>query len=66
MRHAHGVRFGQSDMYWVVRLRAVTDEIKIDPEEIADARWMSLETLSKLVPTEQKDSIWEPPLTDAL
>lgn len=57
MRHAHGVRFGQSDIYCVVRLRALTEEIKLDPEEIADARWMSLDAISKLVPTEQRESM---------
>merc|ERR1712048_488937 len=57
MRHQHGVRFGQGDIYCVVRLRALTDEIKIDPGEIADARWMSLDEISKLVPTEDKRSM---------
>jgi hypothetical protein len=34
--------FGVSDLYVVARLRALTDEIKICPSEILDARWVSL------------------------
>lgn len=57
MRHAHGLRFGQSDIYCVVRLRPLSEDIKIDPEEIADARWMAMEDIEKLVPTERKASM---------
>mmetsp|Transcript_125100 Transcript_125100/g.348106 ORF Transcript_125100/g.348106 Transcript_125100/m.348106 type:complete len:478 (+) Transcript_125100:106-1539(+) len=57
MRHQHGLRFGQSDIYVVVRLRALSEEIKVDPEEIADAQWMSLDAISRLVPKERRDSL---------
>merc|ERR1712079_311733 len=53
-RHSHGVRFGQGDIYFAIRLRSLSDDIKIDPEEIGDARWMSLDNIAKLVPTEKK------------
>lgn len=57
MRHAHGVRFGQGDIYSVVRLRPLSEEIKVDPEEIADARWMSLDEIRSRVPKEKKESM---------
>merc|ERR1712007_180579 len=57
MRHSHGLRFGQSDIYCVLRLRALSEEIRIDPEEIAAAQWMPLEAIAKLVPTEQKPTM---------
>ena len=41
MRHLHGVRFGQSDLYVVVKLRATTEEIKMDAHELAAAKWMT-------------------------
>eukprot|EP00930_Biecheleria_cincta_P096836 TRINITY_DN88619_c0_g1_i1.p1 TRINITY_DN88619_c0_g1~~TRINITY_DN88619_c0_g1_i1.p1 ORF type:complete len:470 (-),score=86.31 TRINITY_DN88619_c0_g1_i1:38-1447(-) len=57
LRHGHGMRFGQGDIYCVVRLRALSEEIKLCPEEIAAARWMSLEEIEKLVPKEKKASM---------
>ena len=41
MRHTHGVRFGQSDLYVVVKLRATTEDIQMDPKELMGAKWMS-------------------------
>lgn len=43
LRHAHGRRFGQGDVYVVVRLRATEghDRIVMDALELRDARWMS-------------------------
>ena len=49
LRHTHGVRFAQSDIYVVVKLQAETGEagsegrprITMDPHELSDARWMS-------------------------
>jgi len=41
MRHTHGVRFGQSDLYVVVKLLATTEEIKIDEHELMGAKWMA-------------------------
>lgn len=59
IRHAHNVRFGQGDLYCVVRLRALSEEITIDPEEIVDARWMSFEEIQSRVPTEKKETMAE-------
>jgi 8-oxo-dGTP pyrophosphatase MutT (NUDIX family) len=36
----HSTMFHRPDMYFVCRLRPLTAEIKIDPEEIADCRWL--------------------------
>ena len=38
MRHMHGVRFGQGDLYVVVKLRAEEDAITVDAH---DAGWCS-------------------------
>jgi len=37
LRHSHGYRFGQGDVYVTVKLRAASDELTIDPVEIAAA-----------------------------
>jgi ADP-ribose pyrophosphatase YjhB (NUDIX family) len=42
-RHQHGFRFGKSDFYFVCRLAPLSTEINLDPEEIAEARWMPVE-----------------------
>ena len=42
-RHWHGYRYGKSDIYFVCRLSALSDEITMEEEEIAECRWMSLE-----------------------
>ncbi len=39
-RHQHGYRFGKSDIYFVCKLSPLSKEIVMDPEEIAEARWM--------------------------
>ena len=49
LRHSHGKRFGQGDLYVIVRLRAEADELTIDHHELRDARWMSPETIRSLV-----------------
>lgn len=41
LRHSHGRRFGQGDVYVVTRLRATSDALEIDRAELQDARWMS-------------------------
>mmetsp|Transcript_92973 Transcript_92973/g.299229 ORF Transcript_92973/g.299229 Transcript_92973/m.299229 type:complete len:477 (+) Transcript_92973:117-1547(+) len=52
LRHSHGFRFGQGDIYVLVRLRADADIIKIDPHELLDAQWMSRENIqAALVPS---------------
>ena len=53
MRHQHGVRFGQSDLYVVVKLRTEGDEerpaIELDPHELMGARWMGRAEIQGLV-----------------
>ena len=39
-RHWHGYRYGKSDIYFVCRLRALTEEIKMGETEIEECLWM--------------------------
>ena len=39
-RHWHGYRYGKSDIYFVCRLRPLSEEISIQEEEIAESLWM--------------------------
>ena len=45
LRHSHNFRFGQGDLYVVIKLVTEGGEarppINIDPHELQDARWMS-------------------------
>jgi ADP-ribose pyrophosphatase YjhB (NUDIX family) len=41
LRHSHGFRFGQGDVYVVVKLRATTDSIAMDERELMGAKWMA-------------------------
>jgi len=53
LRHNHGYRFGQGDIYVLVRLRATFETIEVDPHELLDARWMSREAIeAALVPAD--------------
>jgi len=51
LRHTHNYRFGQGDVYVVVRLRvpAGGEEITVDKGELLDARWMSRAHIEALV-----------------
>ena len=42
-RHQHGMAWGRSDIYFICRLQALTENIVIDPKEISAAEWMSIE-----------------------
>ncbi|XP_056003054.1 nucleoside diphosphate-linked moiety X motif 6-like [Ostrea edulis] len=42
-RHQHNFRFGCSDWYFVCLMKALTNEIKHCPQEIAECKWISLE-----------------------
>jgi 8-oxo-dGTP pyrophosphatase MutT (NUDIX family) len=42
-RHWHGYRYGKSDIYFVCRLRPLSEEITIEAEEIAESRWMPVQ-----------------------
>ena len=52
LRHSHGRRFGQGDLYVVVRLNATSEEIVLDRGELADARWMSKAQIDELRETD--------------
>ncbi|CAJ1329570.1 unnamed protein product [Effrenium voratum] len=55
LRHSHGVRFGQGDIYVIVKLQAVNETIQIDEVELSDAKWMSEEAIKALVSDTPKD-----------
>ena len=62
MRHMHGVRFGQGDLYVVVKLRTCADEerppITLDAHELMGARWMSRAQIAALVvPSGYKEAL---------
>ena len=42
-RHWHGYRYGKSDIYFVCRLSALSTEITMQEEEIAECLWMPLD-----------------------
>ncbi len=42
-RHWHGYRYGKSDIYFVCRLKPLSEEITIEAEEIAESRWMPVQ-----------------------
>ncbi len=42
-RHWHGYRYGKSDIYFVCRLSALSTEITMQEEEIAECLWMSVD-----------------------
>ena len=43
IRHRHQFRFGRSDFYVVFRLRPLTSELRRDPREIEECRWMPVD-----------------------
>ncbi len=43
LRHWHGYRYGQSDIYFICRLAPLTHTITKQDSEIHDARWMPLQ-----------------------
>ncbi len=42
-RHWHGYRYGKSDIYFVCRLKPLSEEVTIQEDEISDALWMPVE-----------------------
>lgn len=42
-RHGHNFNFGCSDIYIVVALTPVNNDIKFDEKEISECQWMPLE-----------------------
>lgn len=42
-RHWHGYRYGKSDIYFVCRLKPLSEEITIEEEEIAESLWMPVQ-----------------------
>lgn len=43
-RHMHGYLWGTDDLYFACLLRPINTDIKINPSEIADAKWMDVDT----------------------
>ena len=43
-RHWHGYRYGKSDIYFVCRLSALSTEITMQEEEIAECLWMPVDS----------------------
>jgi len=41
-RHRHDALWSGSDLYFVVRLKPLSTEIKMDESEVSDARWMAV------------------------
>jgi len=44
LRHWHGYRYGKSDIYFVCRLKPLSQEIVMQADEIAQCLWMPVET----------------------
>lgn len=42
-RHWHGYRYGKSDIYFICRLKPLSEEIAQDDSEIDDCQWMPVE-----------------------
>jgi ADP-ribose pyrophosphatase YjhB (NUDIX family) len=42
-RHYHAGLFGTSDLYFIARLKPLTEEINFDKGELSDARWMDID-----------------------
>eukprot|EP00928_Gymnodinium_smaydae_P028944 TRINITY_DN21938_c0_g1_i1.p1 TRINITY_DN21938_c0_g1~~TRINITY_DN21938_c0_g1_i1.p1 ORF type:complete len:475 (+),score=74.86 TRINITY_DN21938_c0_g1_i1:108-1532(+) len=40
-RHAHGLKFGVSDLYFLVKCRALSERVSLEREEIAEVAWKS-------------------------
>lgn len=59
MRHSHNRRFGQGDLYFVVKMRALSEDIQLDGKEIADAKWMSMGDIAARVHTGKPASTGE-------
>jgi len=57
LRHSHGYRFGQDDLYVLVKLKAKNETINIDPAELSDARWMSEDEIKLLVADSSTSSL---------
>ncbi|CAL1148704.1 unnamed protein product [Cladocopium goreaui] len=49
LRHSHNFRFGQDDIFVSVKVKATTESICIDPNELRDARWMSEAEIKELL-----------------
>uniref|UniRef100_S4P8F4 Nudix hydrolase 2 n=1 Tax=Pararge aegeria TaxID=116150 RepID=S4P8F4_9NEOP len=43
LRHTHNAMFGNSDIYIVVMLKAITTDITKSEEEIKDCKWMKID-----------------------
>lgn len=42
-RHSHNMMFGNSDIYVLLMMKALSDKITISQREVKDCKWMSIE-----------------------
>ena len=57
LRHSHGERFGQNDIYVLVKLKAKNESITMDTEELIGAKWMSEEEMKSRLANESDSSL---------
>lgn len=57
LRHSHGFRFGVGDLYVVVKLRAIKEDITMDTKELSGAEWMSKEKIESIVVAQASDPL---------
>ncbi len=43
LRHQHNMAWARSDIYAVCRMRALQEEVTMDPTEIADCAWITVD-----------------------
>lgn len=46
-RHTHKAMFGNSDIYVLIMMKALSEEIFIDQREIRDCQWMDVQEFTK-------------------
>ena len=57
-RHSHGTHFGRSDMFFVVALRALSDELIRCPKEIEKVEWKDLEFFANNPKVQEGTAMW--------
>jgi 8-oxo-dGTP pyrophosphatase MutT (NUDIX family) len=58
-RHSHGTHFGRSDMFFVVALKALTDDLVKCPKEIAKVEWKDLEFFANNPKIVEGTAMWK-------
>ena len=57
-RHSHGTHFGRSDMFFVVALKALSDELIRCPKEIEKVEWKDLEFFANNPKVQEGTAMW--------